>query len=295
MSRSIHATRHAWWELGTWQFSDPTEQIEVRAELAREKIKKRRIKRQVIRERGSVDERAYRIADVSSIPLEIFDTGPFLHYPASIADLRVVLELLPAGVTDGLMGIELRSGRSEQTDEAARCSCVPDPFTGRVGTQVLPGVFSGHILGTYMPRTARIHLFAYVYEPALPDREMWELLLRGHMLGTLAHEVAHHHDHARRTGRGRWLAESSHSERYAEEWESAWGTTFRQIGQYLRQAYPQATQALVRWVTTTTEEQFDTWKRAFGAENSAPRETAWIRSILRQLIERVEGGHRASC
>ena len=189
MSRSIHATRHAWWELGTWQFSDPTEQIEVRAELAREKIKKRRIKRHVIRERGSVDERVYCITDVHSIPIEVFDTGPFLHYPASIADLRAVLELLPAGVTDGIMGIELRSGRSEQADEAARCSCVPDPFTGRVGTQVLPGVFAGHILGTYMPRTARIHLFAYVYEPSLPDREMWELLLRGHMLGTLAHEV----------------------------------------------------------------------------------------------------------
>ena len=53
------------------------------------------------------------------------------------------------------------------------------------------------------------------------------------------------------------------------KWESAWGTTFRQIGQYLRQAYPQATHALVRWVTTTTEEQFDAWKLAFGAENSA--------------------------
>ena len=44
----------------------------------------------------------------------------------------------------------------------------------------------------YFPLSATIRLYAYVYDAALPNREMLEVYLRLRMLSTLLHEIAHH-------------------------------------------------------------------------------------------------------
>jgi hypothetical protein len=175
-----------------------------------------------------------------------------------------VLQLLPGGSLDGLESVELRTGRRRQDRDleasADSCTCRPDPLIGRLGQQVLPGIFAGHTLGVYLPQRARIQLFAYVYDPSLPDREMWELVLRGHMLRTLVHEVAHHYDHARRTGKGRWFADEVKAEPYARLRAREWERTY--ILPYLREGYPEAYQTLAAWLDATTKEEFEAWRRA---------------------------------
>jgi hypothetical protein len=124
-----------------------------------------------------------------------------------------------------------------------------DPFTGRKGWEIFPGVHAGTILGTFRPQTGLISVYAYVYDSArLPlPQPACEIYLRLHALKTLIHEVAHHHDEIRRVARGRWLADrKANVEWYAEKMEHWW--TSEVVLPYLHGTYPDEIQVLREWV-----------------------------------------------
>jgi hypothetical protein len=151
-------------------------------------------------------------------------SGPYVHYPAGPDDLREVMRRLPSGVLDGLQRIDLQLGAEAQLDRADdTCHLAPDPYVGRLGGPFAAGVYQDHILGQYQPRPARIFVYGYVYDPTVEDRELYELVIRGRRLEAFVHEVAHHDDRMRRTGRGRWLADDNKkAEIYAQAGARTW-------------------------------------------------------------------------
>jgi tetratricopeptide (TPR) repeat protein len=124
-----------------------------------------------------------------------------------------------------------------------------DPLTGRLSTELFPGVYEGPCFGTYACRRGSIAIHAHVYDPKnLPmPRSICEFYLRLRALTTFVHEVAHHHDEMRRVRRGRWLADRKENvECYAEKMEYQWTQEF--VLPYLEQKYPEAANELLNWV-----------------------------------------------
>lgn len=238
MSRSIHTTRRTLRELRKQDFADSEEKA---AELQKARQQLRRkyfLKRQVEAERAA-DEMPVAGVDVETIPIEVQDTAPFVHHACSIADIRAVLAALPAAAVDGISRIQLGLGK-EYIDES-RCDEEDDadPFTGRRSGEVYPGVYAGVVLGVYSSGSALIRLHAFVFgEEQLPlPREINDFYLRLHVLATLVHEVAHHHDNTQRVRRGRWLADrTENNEWYAEKMEYAWVREI--VLPYLERTYP---------------------------------------------------------
>lgn len=186
---------------------------------------------------------------VDAIPLRTLDDSTCVHHLMDKTDITTVLRRLPRGVTDGLAGVTLRLGK-EASEEAARDAdfeAERDPFTGRASFGLYPGVWGGRTLGRYLPWAARIELYAFVFDAAHPDRDLWMPLLRAQGLGTLMHEVAHHHDHTCRVARGRWIAAHAEAvERYAEQMQHRW--TGEIVVPYLRERYGDEVARLERWV-----------------------------------------------
>jgi hypothetical protein len=73
---------------------------------------------------------------------------------------------LPAGVRDGVRRADLCLGTAQHVEQKRDCMCAitPHPYVGRMGGLFAEG-YTGLILGTYEPRSARIHIFGYVYDP----------------------------------------------------------------------------------------------------------------------------------
>lgn len=215
MARSIHTTRRELDELHRERFTDPERKAEAlesaRAALAR----KRRIKEQVVVERRR-DEDAMPLVDPAGIPIEVRDQAEHVVHAASPEDLVAVMRRLPPGMVDGIAKIVLGLGREhpEYDDEEHGES---DPFSGRRGDEIVPGVYCGRVLGVYWPDSASITLCAYVLAPAVREQRVIRFYLRAQALSTFVHEVAHHHDQTARVARGRWLADDrDHAEIYAE-------------------------------------------------------------------------------
>jgi tetratricopeptide (TPR) repeat protein len=209
--------------------------------------RKRRIKYQVQAER-QLDESVRTPVALETIPIRVHEASTFVHYPAGVDDIQEVMRRLPIGVSDGIRSIDLYLGRKRH-DEHARTSGDEerDPLAGRIGVELWPGAYSGRILGTYFYNTAKIQLFAYVYDGRMPDRSLKELYLRLKMLATFVHEVAHHYDHTMRVARGRWLADDTDKvEIYAEDVQHEW--VQRYVVPYLAQAYPEECRALDAWI-----------------------------------------------
>jgi hypothetical protein len=67
------------------------------------------------------------------------------------------------------------------------------------------------------------------------------------MLNTLVHEIAHHDDLMRRTGRGRWLKLNENKcEDYAEFKEAEWTKDI--VVPYLLETYPDEYSRLTQWI-----------------------------------------------
>jgi tetratricopeptide (TPR) repeat protein len=242
MARSIHQTHRELSEAQRAKDAD-AERIERVREALRQK---RRIKSQIKSERRETVPPLPAIAP-ETIPIRVIETCEFIHYPASPADLLAVMQALPEGVLNGLREIALCVGKEYQREAAEDDGGEADPLIGRCGSESIPGVFQGRVLGTYWRRQARIHLYAYVYQPQLPEREMWEFWLRLKMLSTFTHEIAHHHDQRTRVARGRWLMEpEAKAESYAEKMEHQW--TQQYVVPYLKQKYRRAWRAFQRWL-----------------------------------------------
>ncbi|HEU4557020.1 MAG TPA: tetratricopeptide repeat protein [Longimicrobium sp.] len=246
MSRSYHATHARLHRLEKEDVSNPKAKAHAvdltRAEL-RQKRRTRRMARALRLRHGHAP------TPVDSIRVRSEGGGRYVHYPASADDVREVLRRLPRGVTDGLANVVLRLGKeaAEEMEAKADFPSERDPFTGRAGGQRYPGVWSGRILGRYRAWATEIELYGYVFDPAHPDRDVWMPLLRLEALATLAHEVAHHHDHTCRVARGRWIAGYEEVvERYAEAMQHRW--THEVIVPYLRERYAGEVARLERWV-----------------------------------------------
>jgi hypothetical protein len=253
-----------------------------------------RLRRELREKRGekAAAREARRRGGASPTPPELVevrvsDRGGFVHFPASEDDVREVLCRLPRGVTDGLARIELRLGALTQ-EEQAESTDRRDPHVGRLGVERFPGAWSGRVLGRYGPDAAEIELFACVHDPAHPLRSAWEPLMRLDVLSTLAHEVAHHHDHTCRKARGRWRASGwERVERYAEERQDAW--TREIIIPYLRERYGDEIRGVERWV-----ERYGGISLSFEELFDDPRVTAWrgtrsAATVLFRMDEALRG------
>lgn len=249
MSRSIHTTRNDLYRESDFEYANREARRARLSEILEGLGEKRRIKRKVRRERGAPSSAPLPPVAPEAVPIDVVERAPWIHYPASPADLVGVMARLPAGVLTGLAGIRLCLGKEAQeelSDKEDLDEAVRDPWTGRAGRENLPGVFGGTILGVYCSRSRRIDLHAYLYDPSLAERSMWELVLRLHMLSTFVHELAHHEDTMRRVARGRWRADDSgKAEDFAETTESRWAVEC--VVPYLEEAYPDAAAALRGW------------------------------------------------
>lgn len=183
-------------------------------------------------------------------PLYIQSDGEYIHYPASPDDAWAVLQLLPGDQVRGIPVIDYRldSDGLEEPDDEGEVDFPPtcyDPYSGRFGRELLPGVYAAGIAGCLHPRTHRIVLTAYVYHPALPDRRMWECYLRFRMLSVLMHEVGHHIDGVRPCKPS--PQEQDTRERTAEIHASTWTTQL--VIPYLRTHYSDDVQQLELWAS----------------------------------------------
>jgi hypothetical protein len=182
-------------------------------------------------------------------PVYCRDADEMIHYPASPADVWAVLQRLPPAYLDGIPVIDYRldsDGSTDAEDENALefpPSC-RDPYTGRFGIELLPGVYAAHV-GGCTHRTHRIVLTAYVNDPALPDRAMWECYLRFRMLSVLMHEVGHHRDHL--PARKPSSRELDTLEQTAETAAATWTTAL--VMPYLREQYADDVQRLETWAS----------------------------------------------
>lgn len=213
----------------------------------RERGSKYRVKR-AVREERRIAPGTRCPFDPDTIPIEVFDQGPYIHYPANPEDIRAVMHLLPPGSLDGVALIELRLGDYDQPKPTGDDSdeLAPDPLVGRHGYEALPGVYAGDVLAKYLGGDARIRLCAFVYDRTRPDCRLWEVALRAELLSTFVHEVAHHDDRTRRFARGRWIMQrKALNERYARGLERDWAE--RYILPYVRETYEDDVRALREW------------------------------------------------
>jgi len=250
MSRSIHTTYSGYARERRWLDRSRERRAARLREMRQELSKKRRIKRAVHRVRRSESAPDLPVLDPDALPIEVEDAGPYAHWPASPEDIRAVLRRMPGGALDGLAGIFLDLGlefMEEDLGAEERREEERDPWLGRIGGEILPGIFVGHYLGRYQPRSGRIRLHACVYDPESADWRQWECFLRLRMLATLMHELAHLEDFRVRRGRGRWRADDEDkNEAHADRRAAVW---VRDVAvPWLREAYPEDTAALEAWV-----------------------------------------------
>lgn len=208
----------------------------------KELTKERRNKRRSRSDRWRFVLGAPRV-DLEEISITIVDAGKYIHYPASINDIARVTYSLPAEMLEGLTAIELCLGAEYQEEFLYKeeISCKPDPFVGRCGWEVLPGVFSGVSLGNYSRSPATIRLFAYVCDPAVPNREITEPYLRLEMLKQFVWQVARHHHFTAQLARTTGEDSESYARRIV-------GELMQQcVIPYLQQAYPEAMGAVEVW------------------------------------------------
>jgi tetratricopeptide (TPR) repeat protein len=245
VSRSIHTIERDLSDATRVRCSHRHELGDERERLAEELSKKRRIKRQVLEERHT-GARPIEVIAPDAIPILASVERPGVHHACSVDDVRAVLAALP-GVTSGISRVSLTLGLEEQEEAGSEGRVERDPIVGRIGNEILPGYWAGRMLGAYVPGSAAIEIYAYVFAPDAPYREWVDLYLRLRALATLAHEIGHHHDLVARVARGRWLADDHDKrEMYAEGREHAWVRDV--IVPYLEQAYPRERAAFDAWM-----------------------------------------------
>ncbi|MCX6595515.1 MAG: hypothetical protein NTV70_04015 [Acidobacteria bacterium] len=203
MSRSVHTTHKQLLEARRRSYRDAKVQAAEVDQIKRDLSQKRAIKDAVGAERRSPHLKNEGALG-GPVPVRVIDSGPHILYPATPDDLEAIRKRLPAGVTDGLSGIVLGLGTHAQREDAHIWE--PDPVTGRLGVELVQGLYSGWIFGTYESTTCRIDLFAFVAYPSKPSLMPTTAYLKLQCLSTFVHEIAHHVDHTERVARGRWLA-----------------------------------------------------------------------------------------
>jgi hypothetical protein len=248
MARSIHTTRRTLRELSKKEFPEPDNKQAALQEAAESLIRKRRIKKLVLKERHQRIPRPVS-TPVTTIPIDVKDENEVVHHGASSDDIRAILNALPENARLGISRIQLSLGKAYMDEREEETGGKRDPFTGRVGSHLFPGVFCAEILGLFTIKSGLVSVFAYVYDRkqiALP-LPLCQFYLRLHALKTFVHEIAHHHDNIARVARGRWRFDSKHTvEMYAEEMEHKWTQDI--VLPYLEKHYAKDAKALQNWV-----------------------------------------------
>lgn len=248
MARSIHTTRRTLRELSAKKFPDGQQKQTAIEEAAESLSQKRRIKRMVKFERR-LRSPTPAPTDVSTIPIDVRDQSEFVHHGASADDIRAILDALPESARLGVSRIQLSLGKAYMDERADEFGDDRDPFTKRLSSEVLPGVYCGEILGCFTIKSGLVSVYAYVYDRkriSLP-LPLCEFYLRLHALKTFVHEMAHHHDRVARMARGRWRSDRKHTvEWYAEKMEHKW--THEIVLPYLERTYRRDATALKNWV-----------------------------------------------
>jgi hypothetical protein len=145
-----------------------------------------------------------------------------VFFSVSAEVIRQVLGLLPPGVIDGLRSVRLEAGL-RYVNQRADPGDDPDPFLGRRGIEVFPGVYAPSIRGTYSAERGDIQVFGYVKAATHVLTARQEAEVRRAILRTLVHEVAHHFDRAHRLTRDRWRMDNlAKVERYADGLAERW-------------------------------------------------------------------------
>lgn len=246
MARSIHTTKRDLEEIKRADYSDIKRYAAERHKIARERYKKRIIKKQVRNERIKIANPLPPIAH-QPLPIRLRDESEFVHFPANIEDIIGVAQCLPCSMLDGITMIDLCLGADEQGHSPESDGAKQDPFTKRFSYELAPGIFNGRYLGSYWRRNARICIYAYVYKPDIPHRDVIEFYLKLQMLATFVHEVAHHYDAIMRVAHGRWLYDSHNKmEIYAEANQHEWVQEV--VIAYLEQNYPDQIKLMDEWI-----------------------------------------------
>lgn len=277
MSRSIHTTWAQINKAKSLYRNKKSEKYMIRT-LFDKMYKKREAKQSRDRHKGSHLPDILQL-DPAGIPINRKEST-YVRFPATDDDIRELMRRLPPGSCDGISEIRLRLGSRSELDkdpyvEEAR---VLDPFKGVYDYEYLPGVYSSSILGQYNPSDTTIRLYAYLYDTALPEREMWELFLKLQMLKTLIHEIGHHCDFMARCGQPRWLGSSrDRNEIYAENCEHDWSQVI--LARYLREKYTSEVNNLEKWI-----EHYGGIQLPLEAMMGDPRTTVMGEKILSRAI-----------
>ena len=183
--------------------------------------KKRRMKSGVRRTRKAGTRDA--VPAVGGAPkVTIEHANDVVFFPVSSEVVRRVLGLLPPGAIDGLRSVHLEAGL-RYVNRHADPGDDPDPFLGRRGFEIFPGVYAPSIRGTYSVESGDIRVFGYVKSTTLVLTPRQEADVRGAILRTLVHEVAHHYDRVNRVARDRWRMDNvAKVERYADGLAERW-------------------------------------------------------------------------
>lgn len=242
---SIHTTWRDYWEKQRYDYADPESKAEALSGIRQALLRKRVIKRQHKAERKATAI-PFSPVEPETLRIEVRDEGEHVHYPLKAADVRAVLEVLPAGIAEGLSSVTFCLGKAYMRTYSQGAD--RDPYTGRVGSEsVMTGVFLPPVLGTYNYQTNRIFLYAYIYNFSLPLDLAVQAYLKLRMLTTFLHELAHHEDNRKRIARGRWLgAYDTKAEDYAYRRQAELADD--SLESLLFERYPIEMKALSGWV-----------------------------------------------
>ena len=254
MSRSIHTTGRVLLNEQRNEYADKEIKRTRLKKIIKNLKKKYRIKKQVLQERKfSSSKRLGKLitVELESVPINVYDLSDYIHYPSTKEDLLGILRRLPNDILLGLDSITLCLGKEYQEkaaeeDKKEGREIHRDPFTGRICGDDEP-FYLPPVLGTYWTDTCKIYIYAFVYDEQ--EIQLKEVIpfLRLKMLGTFVHELAHHDDNMRRTGRGRWLGINEWKcEEYAELKEKEWAVEI--VLPYLLETYPEEYAALSNWI-----------------------------------------------
>jgi len=249
MSRSIHTTRVKLNLERLYQVSND----EVK-EARLNKIQDELDTKKIIKRGENLSRKSKKTAfqllepvDPNGILINVLESSEYIHYPVSKTDLIEVAKRLPVNAIVGLDSITLCLGeiyQEEKFDGFGEKNY--DPYTGRMCSADGP-VYYPPILGVYRSSNSKIFLFAYVYDKQKIELDVIKPFLRLKMLMTFIHEVAHHDDNLRRSGRGRCFGlNESRCENYAEAQEALWAEMA--VIPYLWETYSEEYTRLLNWI-----------------------------------------------
>lgn len=255
MSRSIHTTKRVLINEQKNEYADKNAKRKRLEKIYENLRKKHKIKRQVLLERkflsGKSPDKLITV-DLDSVSISAYDSSEYIHYPSSKEDLLGILKRLPNDILIGLDSITLCLGKEYQEETVEKEMedervLHRDPYTGRICVEDESFLYFPPVLGTYWTSTCKIFVYAYVYDERVIQIKEVIPFLRLKMLETFVHELAHHDDNMRRTGRGRWLGINEWKcEEYAELKEKEWAVEI--VLPYLIETYPEDYEALSNWI-----------------------------------------------